>query len=74
MVFKCDRCEICGSNEIVELVEYEKDGNTFYGYQCRSCFGEFNSESKLRVLNLKNAPKTAVKRLRRLWKLRKKKT
>ena len=49
MVFKCDKCEICGSEEIVELVEYEKDGNTFYGYQCRSCFGEFNSESKLRV-------------------------
>lgn len=61
MVFRCDKCEICGSNEIVELVEYEKDGNTFYGYQCRSCLGEFNSESRLRVFNLKNhvdEPKT----------------
>ena len=64
MVFKCDKCEICGSEEIVELVEYEKDGNTFYGYQCRSCFGEFNSESKLRVFNLKNAPKSTVKKVK----------
>lgn len=71
MVFKCDRCEICGSNEIVELVEYEKDGNTFYGYQCRSCFGEFNSESKLRVLNLKNAPKTAVKKAKAVVEIEK---
>ena len=62
MVFRCDKCEICGSNEIVELVEYEKDGNTFYGYQCRSCLGEFNSEGRLRVFNLKNhvdVPKNA---------------
>lgn len=60
MVFRCDRCEICGSNEIDELVEYEKDGNTFYGYQCRSCLGEFNSESKLRVFNLKNKNSNAA--------------
>lgn len=54
MVFRCDRCEVCGSNEIDEIVEYEKEGNVFYGYQCRSCLGEFNSESKFRVFNLKN--------------------
>ena len=71
MVFKCDKCEICGSEEIVELVEYEKDGNTFYGYQCRSCFGEFNSESKLRVFNLKNAPKTAVKKAKAVVEIEK---